>query len=269
MLIDLQLHSTYSDGYLTPTELVQFIASVGVKTAALTDHNTVGGLDEFRQACARAGIKPITGLELYVKFHQYRFNVLWYNFDDSDPRLHNLLRESQVRRRRQMRIALTKLQEKRKFIFDVNKLLDRYNHYVPINHIVGDIVSVPSNWKKIKKELGLPSPREEDVIREYFYNKDIHILKNSFIDIDRIFKLRKEIGGQLILCHPRRYFSNNLQLIKDRLTTTNENFRKFISQEEDAVLEEELVNLKSQQVAYQATLQSTSEVMNLSILKFM
>lgn len=62
---------------------------------------------------------------------------------------------------------------------------------------------------------------------------------------------------------------NNLQLIKDRLTTTNENFRKFISQEEDAVLEEELFNLKSQQVAYQATLQSTSEVMNLSILKLM
>ncbi len=62
---------------------------------------------------------------------------------------------------------------------------------------------------------------------------------------------------------------NNLQLIKDRLTTTNENFQKFISQEEDAVLEEELVNLKSQQVAYQATLQSTSEVMNLSILKYM
>ena len=62
---------------------------------------------------------------------------------------------------------------------------------------------------------------------------------------------------------------DNLQLIKDRLTSTNDNFRKFISQEEDAVLEEELVNLKSQQVAYQATLQSTSEVMNLSILKFM
>ncbi len=62
---------------------------------------------------------------------------------------------------------------------------------------------------------------------------------------------------------------SNLQLIKDRLTTTNENFRKFISQEEDAVLEEELVTLKSQQVAYQATLQTTSEVMNLSILKYL
>ncbi len=62
---------------------------------------------------------------------------------------------------------------------------------------------------------------------------------------------------------------SNLQLIKDRLITTNENFKKFISQEEDAVLEEELVHLKTQQVAYQATLQTTSEVMNLSILKFM
>ncbi len=62
---------------------------------------------------------------------------------------------------------------------------------------------------------------------------------------------------------------NNLQLIRDRLITANDNFRKFISQDEDAVLEEELVNLKSQQIAYQATLQSTSEIMNLSILKYM
>ncbi|MBU4375047.1 PHP domain-containing protein, partial [Patescibacteria group bacterium] len=64
MLIDLQLHSTYSDGYLTPTELAGFLAKQGVKIAALTDHNTVGGLDEFRQACRACKIKPITGVEL-------------------------------------------------------------------------------------------------------------------------------------------------------------------------------------------------------------
>ncbi len=62
---------------------------------------------------------------------------------------------------------------------------------------------------------------------------------------------------------------SNLQLIKDRLISTNDNFRKFISQEEDAVLEEEIISLKSQQIAYQAALQSSSEIMNLSILKYM
>ncbi len=62
---------------------------------------------------------------------------------------------------------------------------------------------------------------------------------------------------------------SNLQLIKDRLISSNENLKEYISQEEDAVLEEELVKLKSQQVAYQATLQTTSDIMNLSILKYL
>ncbi len=62
---------------------------------------------------------------------------------------------------------------------------------------------------------------------------------------------------------------DNLRLIKDRLITTNDNFRKFISQEEDAVLEEEMIKLKSEEIAYQAALQSTSQIMELSLLKYL
>jgi predicted metal-dependent phosphoesterase TrpH len=111
MLIDLQLHSKYSDGFLTPSEVAQYIAAQGVKVAALTDHNTVSGIDEFKHAGRRLHIKPINGLELYVKFHSWRFNLLWYNFDEDSAELHDLLRGSQLRRRRQVRNILEKLAE--------------------------------------------------------------------------------------------------------------------------------------------------------------
>ncbi|APF18253.1 flagellar hook-associated protein 3 [Caldithrix abyssi DSM 13497] len=62
---------------------------------------------------------------------------------------------------------------------------------------------------------------------------------------------------------------NNLLLIKERMISTNENFQKFISQEEDAVLEEEMIKLKSEEIAYQAALQSTSQIMGLSLLKYL
>ncbi len=62
---------------------------------------------------------------------------------------------------------------------------------------------------------------------------------------------------------------NNLQLIKERLINTNENFQKFISQEEDAVLEEELIKMKSEEIAYQAALQSTSQIMDLNLMKYL
>ncbi len=203
MLIDLQLHSTYSDGYLTPTEAAKFAADQGVKVAALTDHNTVGGTYEFKEACKRFKIKPVTGMELYIKYHNYRFNMLWYNFDDKSPELHDVLRDSQRRRRKRMRTILERLAGLG-FDLDPDKIIDKYNHYVPINRVVDELIANSKNFERIKRELGLVSPREGDIIKEYFSNQKIGKLKNSFIDLDRILKLRKRIGGQLVLCHPAK-----------------------------------------------------------------
>lgn len=204
MYIDLQLHSNYSDGYLRPTDLVSFIAKQGVKVASLTDHNTVGGIDEFRRACIKHGVKPIVGLELFVQKNNHRFNLLWYNFDETDPELHELLRSSHVRRRRQMRLILEKLQ-KFGFVFNINNILDKYSRYVPINHMIDEIKASKSNFSRIQKDLGLKNPREEDIIRAYFHSKRFGHLTNSYINIDRVLKLREKIGGQLILCHPAKF----------------------------------------------------------------
>ncbi len=201
MFIDLQLHSTYSDGYLTPTQLARFMAKQGVRIASLTDHNTVGGLDEFRRICRTYKIKPIAGLELYVKLNNQRFGILWFNFDDKNPELHNILRDSQTRRRNQARTILQKLFDQG-FKIDVNRILDKYNHYIPINQVVDDIYALPYNRKKIKRELGVVNPIEGEIIMEYFKNSEIGILHESYININRILKLRKKIGGQIILNHP-------------------------------------------------------------------
>jgi 3',5'-nucleoside bisphosphate phosphatase len=201
MLIDLQLHSAYSDGLLTPSQLVNLISAQGIKVAALTDHNTVGGLDEFRQACEKYKIKAITGLELYVKLKHKKFNLLWYNFDDTNPKLHELLRLSQLRRRNQMRRALIKL-KRLGLIINENKILDKYNHYVPLNRIIKDIWLESANRKKIAKRLGIKSPREDEVIKHFFHNRKINKLEECYINLKHIIKLKKEIGGQIILNHP-------------------------------------------------------------------
>jgi 3',5'-nucleoside bisphosphate phosphatase len=204
MLIDLQLHSNYSDGYLTPTEAAKFIAAQGVKVAALTDHNTVSGLGEFRRACRKYKIKPITGLELYTKLGGVRLNLLWFNFDEKDARLHNILRVSQIRRKIKVRKILKKL-EKRGFKIDINKILDKYTHYVPLNHIIDDIWEIPANRTKIKKELKMKNPQEGEIIGQYFRNENIGILRESYTDIKKILSLRKKIGGQLIFNHPGKH----------------------------------------------------------------
>jgi predicted metal-dependent phosphoesterase TrpH len=204
MLIDLQIHSTYSDGYLSPTQAIKYITNQGVRVASLTDHNTVSGIDEFRNVCRAHRIKAITGLELYVKLGNHKMNVLWYNFDETNPELHDILRNSQIRRRGQVRKILKKL-NKRGFRIETNKILDKFNHYTPINHVVSHIYAVPHNRAKIQKELKAQNPREEHIISHYFRNKEIGVLRECYINIERIMKLKNMIGGQLILCHPAKY----------------------------------------------------------------
>lgn len=204
MLIDLQVHSTYSDGYLSPTEVAGFLAKQGVKIAALTDHNTVGGVEEFQKACKKHKIKPVVGIELYTKLNHKHFNLLWFNFDHNDPELHEILRNSQARRRSRARKIMENMVANG-FKININKILDKYNHYVSINHLIDDIWSIPHNRQKIKAEMNNSKPREEEIIRFYFYNPRLPKFDNSYINIKRIMSLRKKIGGQIIFNHPGKY----------------------------------------------------------------
>jgi len=204
MRIDLQLHSTYSDGYLTPTKLAEMAQKFNIKVASLTDHNTVAGEEEFTKACEARGIQAIIGIELYVKLSNKKFNILWYNFNKSHPDLHKVLRQCQIRRRASVRKVLEKLKA-RGFEVDIEKILDQFNHYVPINKVASAFLYSGKNIEKIKKELKTDHLQESEIIRNYFRNKEIGVLRESYINIKRILKLREKIGGQIILNHPGKF----------------------------------------------------------------
>jgi 3',5'-nucleoside bisphosphate phosphatase len=61
---DLQSHSTYSDGALAPADVVAAAAEAGVQLLALTDHDTVDGVDEALQAGAALGLRLVPAVEL-------------------------------------------------------------------------------------------------------------------------------------------------------------------------------------------------------------
>lgn len=66
---DLHLHSTASDGLLSPTELAAACCAAGIRTAALTDHDTTVGYPEFSAAATPLGVLPIVGAEIAAQ-HQ-------------------------------------------------------------------------------------------------------------------------------------------------------------------------------------------------------
>ncbi len=78
MICDFHVHSTFSDGTFTPTELVDEAKRVGVDCFALTDHDVVGGVAEAATRGADAGVEVVAGVEISV------------NEDDGDRQLHLL-----------------------------------------------------------------------------------------------------------------------------------------------------------------------------------
>lgn len=201
MRIDLQLHSRYSDGYYTPGQLVRFLLRHGIKAASLTDHNTIVGQGEFRRACAQHQIKAVPGLELYVRYKSRPFNLLWYNYNQNSPELKKMLESTWVRRRRfAERVAgrLRRLGIK----FDLDKFIAQHPGYLPANHMADAIWSVPSNRRLIRSEIGPDLIREENIMRFCLFPKVGPRLQDAHVSLTRVLKLRKQIGGQLIFCHP-------------------------------------------------------------------
>jgi predicted metal-dependent phosphoesterase TrpH len=70
LVIDLHTHSTASDGSLSPVELIRTAKERGLSAIALTDHDTISGLDEARNEADRVGIRFIPGIELEIKWEE-------------------------------------------------------------------------------------------------------------------------------------------------------------------------------------------------------
>ena len=86
MKADLHLHSTASDGAYAPAALMARAAALGLTHAALTDHDSVAGLDEAAEAAERLGMTLIPGVELSCGA-QKEIHVLGYGFDPGDAAL--------------------------------------------------------------------------------------------------------------------------------------------------------------------------------------
>jgi predicted metal-dependent phosphoesterase TrpH len=85
-MIDLHMHSTYSDGIHKPAELVAMAAAKGLKTIALADHDTVDGIDEALEAGLMHGVEVIPAVELSVQFDAFKdVHLLGYLIDHHDP----------------------------------------------------------------------------------------------------------------------------------------------------------------------------------------
>jgi predicted metal-dependent phosphoesterase TrpH len=110
---DLHAHSTYSDGRLTPTELIERAASKGLEVLALTDHDCIDGTAEAQEAAQRyPQLLFIPGVELSTDVPHGEVHLLGYFLDWRNPRFQDRLarlRRSRLERGQKMLAKLKRL----------------------------------------------------------------------------------------------------------------------------------------------------------------
>src|SRR3569833_438924 len=110
--IDLLAHTTASDGSFTPTELVDEAAAIGLTAIAVTDHDTIAGIEEATKAAVNAGIELVPGVELSVEDDGGRFHLLGYLFAPDNVTFASTLlsiRASRAKRNEQMAVKMAEL----------------------------------------------------------------------------------------------------------------------------------------------------------------
>ena len=108
-MIDLHLHTTASDGLLSPEALVARVAGAGVTVMAVTDHDTVAGIDRAAAAAAAHGIRLIPGIEITAVEEARDVHVLGYFFDRSHKPLAEFLEHQRADRRRRVKEMTARL----------------------------------------------------------------------------------------------------------------------------------------------------------------
>ena len=87
MSIDLHIHSTMSDGTMSPSEIVDLAHKKGLSCIALTDHDTAAGYQEAKKRGDVIGLDVISGIEVSVAYDGYNLHLLGYLFDCEDDNL--------------------------------------------------------------------------------------------------------------------------------------------------------------------------------------
>lgn len=104
-MLDLHLHSTFSDGSCTPEELVRKAVEQGVYGIALTDHDTTKGIPVFMQAGAQYGVVTVPGVEISADYAPGTMHILGYYVDPEHGPLNEHLkwiREGREERNREI-----------------------------------------------------------------------------------------------------------------------------------------------------------------------
>ncbi len=136
---DLHTHSRFSDGTLTPTELVAEAKRIGLSAIALTDHNTISGLPEFISEGQRQDIEAIPGCEFSTDYDGIELHIVGLFISPSRfAAVQDFLAEG-VRRKRENTLQLVEALQKGGMAVDYDEIKNKAGGEINRAHIASEL----------------------------------------------------------------------------------------------------------------------------------
>lgn len=189
-IIDLHSHTLYSDGSASPQELVRLAAAAGARALAVTDHDTVAGLREGREAAEEVGIEFINGVEISAEYSPGTMHILGYFIDIKSELLTSKLDElKEARDRRNPEIA-SRLQALGLEVF-----------YEEVQALAGSEVVGRPHFARVMLEKGYVDSIQDAFNRFLAKGAPAYVEKRRLSPSEAI-SLIHDAGGVAVLAHP-------------------------------------------------------------------
>ena len=190
---EIHMHSIFSDGEFSPSELINLAEKNKVSVLSLTDHDTFDGIPEFLQFAETTEITAFPGIEITVKFHDFNIHMLAYfkDYESITPELRNRVKKMTETRETRMR-----------------QLIERVNQVVPdrfqgailfenVKRAAEGVLARPHLAREMVK-LGIVSNTGQ-AFERYLVKYNI---ERENLDAPVAIAMVRDSGGVPVLAHP-------------------------------------------------------------------
>lgn len=191
--VDLHAHSSASDGELDPDALVRHAAAAGVRTLALTDHDTLAGLDAAGRAARDTGVTLIPGVELSVTWESRTLHVVGLGFDPQSPALASGL--TGLQQRRQQRAVAIGARVERLGVADA---------YLRAHALAAGGQITRSHFARLLVDTGVCRDARRAFQRYLSAGKPAYV-GAQWATLEQAVGWLRAAGGVAVLAHPHRY----------------------------------------------------------------
>ena len=197
--IDLQIQTTASDGKHAPREVVAAAKEYGISVIAITDHDTVGGVEEALRAGGEFGIRVIPGIEMSVE--ERGAHILGYGIDYKNPELLNELEKFRKGRINGAKKMTENLKNAGFFVEWEDVMRQAGGGVVARPHIARAILAGQENKEKLEG-----AKNEHDFIEKFLTDESPHFVKRAHISAKDAIVMIHRAGGVAAWSHPAIHF---------------------------------------------------------------